>query len=126
MAAKVSGGMSKAGKAATQVTRSNGAPVAPAATRVKPLPSKVLKNLAALGEPYRLAVLGVFAGAATPLTLAFFEGLLLGDADDTALAVNHLKRLGWLTSERVPKSDGGGWCYRLSDAGRERLMALGS
>jgi hypothetical protein len=26
----------------------------------------------------------------------------------------------------VPKGSGGGWCYRLSDAGRERLMALGA
>jgi hypothetical protein len=118
-----SGGVSKAVKAATTVVGSNGAPAA--ATKIKPLPVKVIRNLAALGEPYRLAVLGVFAGAATPLTLAFFEGLLLGDAEDVTLAVNHLKRLGWLTSERVPKGSGGGWWYQLSEAGRERLMALG-
>jgi DNA-binding transcriptional regulator PaaX len=45
---------------------------------------------------------------------------------DPTLAVDWLKRRGWLVSERVAKGGGGGWSYRLSNAGRERLMAMGA
>jgi hypothetical protein len=110
--------------------------------RTGPLPAKVLRNLAALGEPHRLAVLGFVAAAAGPVTLADVAWHLSGDAEDTVLVVDYLKkpkdcteaatltldwlkRRGWLAGERVPKGGGGGWCYRLSEAGRERLMALG-
>jgi hypothetical protein len=121
MATKVSGG-SKAVKAATTATGSNGA--ATATIKVKPMPAKVVRNLAALGEPHRLAVLGFVAAAAGPVTLGEIEELLF-DVGDLASAVNWLKQRGWLTSERVPKGSGGGWSYRLSDAGRERLLVLG-
>jgi DNA-binding transcriptional ArsR family regulator len=121
MAAKVSGG-SKASKTATAVVRSNGA-ATPA--KVKPMPAKVVRNLAALGEHYRIEVLGLLAAAAGPVTMTEIEEHIRGRADGAMEAVIWLKQKGWLTSERVPKSSGGGRRYRLSDAGRERLMALG-
>jgi hypothetical protein len=140
MAAKGSG-VSKAGKATTPAG-SNGAPVATA--KAKPVPAKVVRNLAALGEPHRLAVLGVVAAATAPVTLADVAGRL-ESSDEAAvlvvdylkkpkdcteaatLAVTWLKQRGWIVGERLPKgSGGGGWRYRLSVAGRERLMALGS
>jgi DNA-binding MarR family transcriptional regulator len=101
---------------------SNGAP---AAAKITPLSAKVLRNLAALGGPYRLAVLGFVAAAAEPVTLADVAGHLGGGPGAASLAVDWLKQRGWLASERVPRGGGGGWCYRLSDTGRERLMALG-
>jgi hypothetical protein len=58
MATKGVGGI-KAGKTAP-TAGSNGAP---AATKITPLPVKVLRNLAALGEPHRLKVLGFIAAA---------------------------------------------------------------
>jgi hypothetical protein len=106
---------------------SNGAP---AAAKITPVPAKVLRNVAALGEPHRLAVLSFVAAAAAPVTLADIVDHLVvqnltGDFERATSAVNWLKQHGWLASERVAKGDGGGWRYRLSDAGRERLMALG-
>jgi hypothetical protein len=127
MAAKVSG-VSKATKASTPAG-SNGAATPMLSIRIKPLPAKVLKNLAALGEPHRLAVLGFIAAAAGPVTMGDVAGRLGGGntGETSAMgAVDYLKRHSWLASDRVPKSGGGGWRYRLSDAGRERLMALGS
>jgi DNA-binding MarR family transcriptional regulator len=121
MAAKGVGGV-KAVKAAPTATGSNGAP---AAAKITPLPAKVIRNLAALGEPHRLAVLGFVAAAAGPVTLAEIAKHLECTEHPTTFVVNHLKQRGWLASERVPKGSGGGWCYRLSDAGRERLMAIG-
>jgi DNA-binding transcriptional ArsR family regulator len=120
-----SGGV-KAGKAAP-TAGSNGAP---AAAKITPLPAKVLRNLAAMGEPRRLAVLGFVAAATGPVTLAEIEEHLgtqhlMGGGAAATLAVSWLKQCGWLASERVPKGGGGGWSYRLSDVGRERLMALG-
>jgi DNA-binding MarR family transcriptional regulator len=115
----------KAGKAATQVTMSNGAATPTLSARVKPLPAKVLKNLAALAEPHRLVVLGYVAAAAGPVTLSDVADRLRTTTETATSAVNWLKQRGWLASERVPKGGGGGWQYRLSDAGRERLMALG-
>jgi hypothetical protein len=120
MAAKVSGG-NKADKAATMVG-SNGAAVA--ATKIKPMPAKVVRAVAALGEQYRFEALG-FIAASEPVTISEVTGALGGRAEAATLAVNWLKQHGWLTGERVPKGSGGGWRYRLSDAGRERLMAMG-
>jgi NaMN:DMB phosphoribosyltransferase len=125
MATKVSGG-SKVAKVAPQVTMSNGAATPTLSARVKPLPAKVLRNLAALGEPHRLAVLGFVAAAGRPVTLDDVAGHVGDDTEAATLIVNHLKQRGWLVGDRVPKSSGGGWTYRLSDAGRERLLALGS
>jgi DNA-binding transcriptional regulator PaaX len=123
-------GESRAVKAvkAAPATGSNGTPAPTLSARVKRMPAKVLKNLAALGEPHRLAVLGFVAAAAGPVTLADVAGRLGGGntGETSAMgAVDQLKRHGWLASDRVPKASGGGWRYRLSDAGRERLMALG-
>jgi DNA-binding transcriptional ArsR family regulator len=115
-------GVVKAGKAVVPVAGSNGAP---AAARTGPLPAKVIRNLAALGEPHRLAVLGFVAAAAGPATLDEIIEHARITAEHATQAIIWLKRRGWLASERVPRSGGGGWTYRLSDAGRERLMALG-
>jgi hypothetical protein len=120
MATKVSG-VSKAGKAATTVG-SNGAATS---VKINPLPAKVVRTLEALGEPHRLEVLGFVATIAWPVTLADVARHLDGDTEAATLAVNWLKQKGWLTSERMPKGSGGGWRYRLSDAGRERLMVIG-
>jgi hypothetical protein len=120
MATKVSGG-SKVSKTATAVG-SNGA--ATATAKVKPLPAKVVRAVAALGEQYRFEALG-FIAASEPITISELTGALGGRAEAATLAVNWLKQKGWLASERVPKASGGGWRYRLSDAGRERLLALG-
>lgn len=98
----------------------------PAAARVKPVSAKVLKALAALGEPDRLAVLGFLARQTGPVKLEEIVVAHLGaNPEKVTLVVDHLKRRGWLDAERAPKGNGGGWRYRLSDAGRERLMALG-
>jgi chromosome segregation and condensation protein ScpB len=121
MATKVSGG-SKASKTATAVVGSNGA--ATVTAKVKPLPAKVVRAVAALGEQYRFEALG-FIAASEPVTISELTGALGGRAEAATLAVTWLKQKGWLTSERVPKASGGGWRYRLSDAGRERLTALG-
>jgi hypothetical protein len=115
------GGEVKAVKAAL-TAGSNGAP---AAAQVTPLPAKMIRNLVALGEEYRFDVLRFVAAATGPVTMADVVFELGGRVDPATLAVDWLKRRGWLTSERVPKVGGGGWNYRLSDAGRERLMALG-
>jgi DNA-binding transcriptional ArsR family regulator len=123
MATKVSG-VSKATKAAPQVTMSNGAATPTLSARIKPLPAKVLKTLAALGDPRRMAVLRYVAANPRPITLAEIEEYL-GDVDDATSAIDYFKRRGWLVGDRVPKASGGGWTYRLSDAGRERLLALG-
>jgi DNA-binding transcriptional ArsR family regulator len=124
MATKGVGGV-KAVKAAP-TAGSNGAP---AVARVTPLPAKVIRNLAALGEPRRLAVLGFVAAATGPVTLAEIEEHLgtqhlMGGGAAATLAVSWFKQHDWLASERVAKGGGGGWRYRLSDAGRERLLAL--
>jgi DNA-binding MarR family transcriptional regulator len=124
MATKVSDGV-KAVKAATQVTMSNGASTPTLSARVKPLPAKVLRNLKALGEPHRLAVLGYVAAAGSVTLFDVVDHLGCDDPTATS-AVNWLKQRGWLASERVPKGGGGGWRYRLSDAGRERLLVLGA
>jgi hypothetical protein len=119
------GGGVKAVKAAS-TAGSNGAL---GAAKITPLPAKVIRNFVALGEPHRLAVLGYVAEAVRPVTMADVAGRLGGGAtgETSAVgAVDWLKQRGWLASERVPKGSGGGWCYRLSDAGRERLMALGA
>jgi DNA-binding MarR family transcriptional regulator len=120
MATKGVGGV-KAGKA-VPTAGSNGAP---AAAQVTPVPAKVIRNLAALGEPHRLAVLGFVAAASGSVTLAEIAEHLECTEYPTTPVVDWLKQHGWLTSERVPKGGGGGWCYRLSDTGRERLMAMG-
>jgi DNA-binding MarR family transcriptional regulator len=117
---RIGGGMNKAVKAAP-TARSNGAP--PVA-KVTPLPAKVLRNLAVLGEPHRLAVLGFVAAAAGPVTLYDVVDRLGCDDPTATEVVNHLKQRGWIVGDRVPKASGGGWTYRLSDAGRERLLAL--
>jgi DNA-binding transcriptional regulator PaaX len=71
-------------------------------------------------------VLVCIAAATGPVTLPeVAEHIGPGLTEAATSAVDWLKRHGWLVSERVPKGGGGGWKYRLSDAGRERLMALG-
>jgi hypothetical protein len=121
-----SSGLSKAGKDEPQVTNSNGAATPALSARVKPLPAKVVKNLTALGDLYRLEVLVCIAAASGPVSLPeVAEHIGPGLTEAATSAVNWLKQRGWLASERVPKGGGGGWRYRLSDAGRERLMAMG-
>jgi hypothetical protein len=115
----------KGGVKAVKAVPTAGSNGAPTAARVTPLPARVIRNFAALGEEYRFEVLGFVAAATGPVTLGDVAEHPGFNAEAATLAVDWLKRHGWLASERVARGGGGGWCYRLSDAGRERLMALG-
>jgi DNA-binding MarR family transcriptional regulator len=103
-------------------------PAPPVATpaRIAPVPAKVLKQASVLGEPGRFPALAYIAAARGAVTLAELEGHLDNSRLDVPAILDHLKRRGWVVAERIPAGGGGpGWRYRLSEAGRERLMALG-
>jgi DNA-binding MarR family transcriptional regulator len=111
---------------ATTTTTPAPAPAVATPARVAPIPAKVLKQAAVLGEPGRFPALAYIAAARGPVTLAELEGHLGPLRANVPVILDHLKRRGWVVAERIPAGGGGpGWKYRLSDTGRERLMALG-
>jgi predicted ArsR family transcriptional regulator len=114
------------GTATTTTTTITSAPPVATPARVAPIPAKVLKQAAVLSEPGRFAVLAYVAAARGAVTQGDVAGYLGDSRLDVPAILDHLKRRGWVVAERIPAGGGGpGWKYRLSDTGRERLMALG-
>jgi DNA-binding MarR family transcriptional regulator len=118
--------MARGNGTTTTTTATGSAKTVATPARIAPVPAKILKQAAVLGEPGRFPALAYIAAARGAVTLADLEGHLGPLRANVPAILDHLKRKGWVVAERIPAGGGGpGWRYRLSDAGRERLMALG-
>lgn len=87
-----------------------------AANRPRPIPRDVRSaatSMATLGDPTRLAILGLLAGGES-LALDAIATLFGIDADAATATLGQLKKRGFVEASRVA---GVGWTYRISEAG---------